>query len=83
MVGGGDSAVEAALAISEEQGTSVTLSYRGEAFSRLKPKNRQRIQDAEHEGRTVRVLLKSTVVSIEKETVVDPIPRAIIVNVRE
>jgi len=69
VVGGGDSAVEAALALSEEQGTTVTLSYRSGAFSRLKPKNRQRLQVSEQQKK-IRVLLKSTVVSIEKKAVV-------------
>ncbi|MFI4980949.1 MAG: NAD(P)-binding domain-containing protein, partial [Nevskiales bacterium] len=38
VVGGGDSAIEAALAIAAEEGSSVTLSYRGEAFGRVKQK---------------------------------------------
>src|SRR6185369_17975317 len=40
VVGGGDSAIEAAVSIAEEPNTHVTLSYRGEAFGRVKPKNR-------------------------------------------
>ena len=40
VVGGGDSALEAAISISEEPGTSVTISYRGEAFSRAKEKTK-------------------------------------------
>jgi thioredoxin reductase/NAD-dependent dihydropyrimidine dehydrogenase PreA subunit len=51
VVGGGDSALEAALALAEQPGTEVTLSYRGEAFSRVKPKNRQRVEAAAHDGR--------------------------------
>jgi len=35
VVGGGDSALEAAIALSQEQGTEVTLSYRSEAFARV------------------------------------------------
>ena len=34
VVGGGDAALEAALACSEQRGTSVTISYRSEAFGR-------------------------------------------------
>ena len=41
VVGGGDSALEAATTIAEEPGTTVTLSYRSDAFSRAKPKNRK------------------------------------------
>jgi len=40
VVGGGDSALEAAIALAEQPGTRVTLSYRSAAFSRVKAKNR-------------------------------------------
>ncbi|MFO1285262.1 MAG: NAD(P)-binding domain-containing protein [Rubrivivax sp.] len=40
VVGGGDSALEAAVALAEEPGTRVALSYRGKAFARVKEKNR-------------------------------------------
>jgi thioredoxin reductase/NAD-dependent dihydropyrimidine dehydrogenase PreA subunit len=46
VVGGGDSAVEAALACSEQPGTRVTLAYRGDAFGRIKAKNRERLEAA-------------------------------------
>jgi thioredoxin reductase/ferredoxin len=68
VVGGGDSALEAALTLSEEPGTSVVLSYRSEAFSRVKPKNRKRLEEAAAAGR-LRVILESTVVRIEAKTV--------------
>ena len=63
VVGGGDSAVEAALALSEQQGTEVTLSYRSAAFSRIKQKNRLALDQAQRAG-TVRVELESTVKDI-------------------
>ena len=66
VVGGGDSAIEAALALADETGTTVTLSYRSDAFSRLKPKNRERLQEAESQG-TLNVMLKSTITMIEQE----------------
>jgi len=69
IVGGGDSALEAAVSISEEEGTTVSISYRSEAFSRAKEKNRNNIADAEKRGR-LRVLMKSTVKHIEPEKVV-------------
>jgi thioredoxin reductase (NADPH) len=50
VVGGGDSAVEAALALSEERGTLVALSYRRDRFSRIKSGNRDRIEAAIREG---------------------------------
>ena len=68
VVGGGDSALEAALAIADEPGTTVALSYRGEAFGRVKEKNRQRLQEAENKGR-MKVLLQSNVKKIEPDKV--------------
>jgi thioredoxin reductase/NAD-dependent dihydropyrimidine dehydrogenase PreA subunit len=46
VVGGGDSALEAAATLCEETNAVVTLCYRGEAFARAKPKNRERVQKA-------------------------------------
>jgi thioredoxin reductase (NADPH) len=63
VIGGGDSALEAALALSEQPGTSVALSYRGDAFNRVKEKNRLRLQEAGAAGR-LKVLLKSNVIGI-------------------
>ena len=63
VVGGGDSAIEAATTIAEEPGTTVTLSYRGDAFTRLKGKNRARLASFEQDG-LLRVLPKSSVKKI-------------------
>ena len=63
VVGGGDSALEAAGSIAEQPGTTVTLSYRSEAFSRAKTKNRERVARAQEAGRLT-VMLKSTVKQI-------------------
>jgi len=68
VVGGGDSAVEAAVSIAEEKGTRVLLSYRGDAFSRLKPKNRDRLE-ALSVARRIDVRLKSTIKSIAPASV--------------
>jgi thioredoxin reductase/ferredoxin len=65
VVGGGDSAIEAAVATAEQPGTKVVLSYRGDAFGRVKQKNRERLEQAQREGRLT-VLLSSTVSKIEK-----------------
>jgi thioredoxin reductase/NAD-dependent dihydropyrimidine dehydrogenase PreA subunit len=51
VVGGGDSALEAAASIADEPGTTVTLSYRSENFSRAKLKNRERVAKAQSSGR--------------------------------
>jgi thioredoxin reductase (NADPH) len=68
VVGGGDSALEAAIAISEQPGTTVSLLYRGEAFGRVKAKNRQRLEEQQKAER-VRVMLESQIVSIQKDSV--------------
>ncbi len=46
VVGGGDSAVEAALALAEQPGNEVRMSYRKNSFSRIKPANHERVQEA-------------------------------------
>ena len=63
VVGGGDSALEAATSIAAEAGTTVTLSYRSAAFSRAKPKNRQLVEEMQAKGR-LRVLFSSNVKQI-------------------
>jgi thioredoxin reductase len=69
VVGGGDAALEAALACAEEPGTSVAISYRSEAFGRVKAKNRQRLEEFEKAGR-IKVMLKSNVKEIGAKNVV-------------
>jgi thioredoxin reductase len=69
IVGGGDSALEAAASISEIPSTQVALSYRGEAFDRAKPKNRERVAAANTQGR-LKVLLGSNVQQIARASVV-------------
>jgi thioredoxin reductase len=68
VVGGGDSALEAAVAVSSEPGAEVALSYRGPAFSRAKLANRARIETLGTTGR-IRVLLGSNVVEILPDAV--------------
>ncbi len=63
VVGGGDSALEAAGRIALETDAKVTLSYRSEAFSRAKPKNRTRVDQAVETGR-LKLMLKSQVAEI-------------------
>jgi thioredoxin reductase/Pyruvate/2-oxoacid:ferredoxin oxidoreductase delta subunit len=45
VVGGGDSAVEAAMGLAHQPGNKVTLSYRKNEFSRLKDRNTKRIEE--------------------------------------
>jgi len=68
VVGGGDSALEAAIALGEQEGGSVALSYRSEAFSRVKEKNRLKLAELERDGR-IRVMLSSSVKQIEPDKV--------------
>jgi thioredoxin reductase/Pyruvate/2-oxoacid:ferredoxin oxidoreductase delta subunit len=68
VVGGGDSALEAAIAVSEQQGTTVILSYRSTAFSRVKQKNRLLLDQQQKAGRLT-VLLNSSVNSITDDAV--------------
>lgn len=69
VVGGGDSAIEAALALAEQPGNTVTLSYRRHAFSRLKARNEARIAAAIEAG-TIDVRFETEVVSIAEGAVV-------------
>ena len=69
VVGGGDSAVEAALACVSEQDTEVTLAYRGEAFNRIKAANRERLEAARAQG-SLDVLTSTDVARIAPDHVV-------------
>ncbi|MFO6463471.1 NAD(P)-binding domain-containing protein [Jannaschia sp. KMU-145] len=64
VVGGGDSAIEAATSIAELPQSDVTLSYRSAAFSRVKPKNRKKLEAAEADG-SLKVILGSNVKKID------------------
>lgn len=73
VVGGGDSALEAAMAIADEPGTTVSLAARadsfGAAFSGAKAKNRDRLQTMSDNGK-IKIYLKSGVKTIDKKTLV-------------
>ena len=69
VVGGGDSALEAAHSIAEQPGATVTLSYRSAAFSRAKQKNRDKVAQLEAAGK-MRVMMSSTVREIGEDAVV-------------
>ena len=69
VVGGGDSALEAATSIADEPNTTVSISYRNDAFGRAKQKNRDKIKFAEKENR-LNVILPSTVKEIFDDTVI-------------
>ena len=66
VVGGGDSAIESALLLADNN--KVTVSYRGEKFNRLKTKNAEKIQSAIQKG-TVDVKFNTTITAIEDNAV--------------
>ena len=68
VVGGGDSAVEAAVEIAAQPGTEVALSYRGGSFNRVKAKNRKRLEEAVAAER-LRLLLDSRITAIEERRI--------------
>lgn len=68
IVGGGDSALEAACALADA-GAFVTLSYRGEDFARAKKKNRAKIEAAIDAGQ-VDFVKKSDLKSLTPDTAV-------------
>ena len=51
IVGGGDSAIEAALGLASQSGNNVTLSYRKGEFTRIKDRNAKRIQESMRAGK--------------------------------
>lgn len=68
VVGGGDSAIESAVLLSDEK-NRVTLSYRGETFSRIKPKNLERINNY-IKNKKIKVLFNSEVKEIFPDKVI-------------
>lgn len=68
VVGGGDSAIEAAIALAEQPGNQVTLSYRKHAFFRIKARNEARLAQSLENGR-LRVIFNSEVMAIDTDSV--------------
>jgi thioredoxin reductase (NADPH) len=66
VVGGGDSAIESALLLTDEN--HVILSYRNEVFNRIKPKNNTALNKAVAEGK-LDVRLNTNLISIEEESI--------------
>jgi thioredoxin reductase/Pyruvate/2-oxoacid:ferredoxin oxidoreductase delta subunit len=66
VVGGGDSAIESALLLKDNN--EVILSYRSDQFSRLKPKNREKINESIEDG-SIKVLYNSNLISIDEKDV--------------
>jgi thioredoxin reductase (NADPH) len=66
VVGGGDSAIESALLLADEN--HVIISYRNEVFNRIKPKNTLALNHAVAEGK-VKVMLNTNLKSIEDDSI--------------
>lgn len=69
VIGGGDSAVEAAMGLASQTGNQVTLSYRSERFSRIKERNTKRIEDFMR-SKKLKVLFNSKPVEFKPESVI-------------
>jgi thioredoxin reductase len=69
VVGGGDSALEAAIRVAEQPGTTVAVSYRGNSYARARSRNRDRVRELAQAGH-IREILGSTVERILPDSVV-------------
>ncbi len=69
VIGGGDSAVEAAMGLARQVGNDVTLSYRQAQFSRIKDRNAKRIEEDMRAGK-LKVLFNSSPLEFRPDTVV-------------
>ena len=68
IVGGGDSAVEAAIGLARQKGNNVTISYRRDAFVRIKERNTQLLQDSLRSGK-LKVVFESFPIEITETSV--------------
>lgn len=68
VVGGGDSAVEAAMALAKQNGTQVTISYRKDQFARIKKRNQDRLDPLLASGK-IKTLYSSNVLSVGADRV--------------
>jgi thioredoxin reductase (NADPH) len=69
VVGGGDSAVEAAMGLANQVGNKVTLSYRQDRFGRIKDRNSRRIEEWITKGKLT-VLFRSMPVEVKEGSVI-------------
>src|SRR3981081_1506852 len=69
VIGGGDSAVEAAMGLAAQLGNTVTLSYRQANFSRLKDRNVKRLEECAKKGK-LKVIFNSNPVEFTEESAI-------------
>src|SRR5882762_1316123 len=68
VVGGGDSAVEAAMGLANQSGNKVTLCYRGAQFSRIKERSSKRVEECMRSGK-LEVLFNTNPVEFKTDSV--------------
>ena len=68
VVGGGDSAIEAAMGLARQKGNEVTMSYRKEKFFRIKTRNDERVNEM-IKGKMLKVIFNSNVKEIGESDV--------------
>jgi putative YpdA family bacillithiol system oxidoreductase len=66
VVGGGDSAVEAAIGLAIQKGNRVTLSYRGSEFSRIKERNKIHLEE-QVAKKNISILFNSNLKEIDEQ----------------
>jgi thioredoxin reductase (NADPH) len=69
IIGGGDSAVEAAMGLAQQVGNNVTLSYRRECFTRIKDRNEKRMEENMRKGK-IQVIFNSNPVEFSPNAVI-------------
>lgn len=69
VVGGGDSAVEAAIGLAKQPNNTVTISYRKHKFFRIKSKNEERINELINAGK-IKTMFNSNITDIKDESVI-------------
>jgi thioredoxin reductase (NADPH) len=81
IVGGGDSAIEAAVGLARQKGNTITLSYRRDTFVRLKEKNEKNIQEMIKNGKIktifqseVKEIRQDNILLLEKENIIHKLP---------
>ncbi len=77
VVGGGDSAVEAAVGLARQAGNNVTISYRKPQFFRIKKKNEDAVKRLIDEKK-IKTIFESQVTEIRDDSVVLSTPHEII-----
>lgn len=68
IVGGGDSAIESAMGLATQPGNRVTISYRGDQFTRIKDRNAKRIQQFSDEKK-VEIIFQSKIKEIKEKSI--------------